>query len=80
MNSGKAKQLRKIMLSKTSAVLLLVREQCGEDTKSIETPQAVWRKFKQLYKEGKIPQSMFKTTKRRIIKNGNNIEFKRSRV
>lgn len=61
MNQSKSKQLRKILLKKTSAVLLLVREHYGENTGTIESPQGLWRRFKILYKKGKVPNSIFNT-------------------
>lgn len=60
MNSKQAKRLRKILLTKTSAVLALVRSEYGSKTEQIETPQGVWRNFKKLYKEGKVPESMLR--------------------
>jgi len=61
MNQRKAKQLRKILLKKTSAVLLLVREHYGENTGHVESPQGLWRMFKKLYKDGKVPNSIYAT-------------------
>lgn len=58
MNQRKTKQLRKVLLTKTSAVLLLIREHYGEKTEQVKNAQGVWRKFKKLYKEGKVPQSL----------------------
>jgi len=54
MNKKKVKQLRKTFMVKPSEVLLKLREVYGDKTKHMETPNAVWRSFKKLYKEGKI--------------------------
>jgi hypothetical protein len=75
MNQKTSKRLRKVLLEKTSAVLLLVREHYGETTGEIETPQAVWRRFKDLYKQGKVPPSLFTKSERSIELDGNNIKF-----
>ncbi|RLD63315.1 MAG: hypothetical protein DRI84_09850 [Bacteroidetes bacterium] len=60
MRQKKVKELRKILLNKTSAVLLLVRDVYGENTKNVESPQAIWRAFKKLYKQNKIPKSLLR--------------------
>ena len=58
MRQKRIKQLRKVLLQKTSDVLLLIREEYGEDTKKVESSQAVWKLFKKLYQEGKVPTSL----------------------
>jgi hypothetical protein len=58
MRQKRIKQLRKVLLKKTSDVLLLIRDVYGENTKNIENPQGVWKLFKKLYKEGKVPASL----------------------
>lgn len=58
MNQGKAKQLRKVFLKKTSAVLLLIRDHYGEETQNMTSPQALWRRFKKMYKQGLVPDSL----------------------
>jgi hypothetical protein len=58
MNQKKSKLLKTILLKKTSEVLLLIREYYGEGTKNIESPQALYKLFKKLYKEGKIPSNL----------------------
>ena len=58
MNQRKTKQLRKTLLKKPAKVLGLLRQEFGKKTEKIETPQQVWRNFKDLYKMGKVPQSL----------------------
>jgi hypothetical protein len=58
MNQKTAKRLRKTLLKNTPEVLMLLREEFGEKTEEVENPQTVWRSFKKLYKQGKVPQEM----------------------
>jgi len=58
MNQRKAKQLRKVFLKKTSAVLLLIRDHYGEGTKQVTSTQGLFRKFKTLYKRDLVPESL----------------------
>lgn len=56
MRGKKAKQLRKTLLNKTAETLLLLRNEVGESTKNM-TETAIWKCFKRLYKNNKVPQS-----------------------
>lgn len=56
MNRGKTKQLKKALLTKTPEVLLLVKNNV-KDTKDM-TAEALWRTFKRLYKNDKVPKSL----------------------
>ena len=58
MREVMAKRLRKTLLKKTPEVLMLLRDEFGNKTNEIERPQQLWRKFKQLYKQGKVPSNM----------------------
>lgn len=58
MREVMAKRLRKTLLKKTPEVLMLLRDEFGDKTSEIERPQQVWRKFKHLYKQGKVPSNM----------------------
>jgi len=60
MNQRKTKQLRKALLQKTTEVLTLIRNEYGSKTEQTETPQAVWRQFKEMYKAGKVPVKLLK--------------------
>jgi hypothetical protein len=55
MNGKKTKQLKKTFLTKTNEVLVLIRDEYGDVTKKIESPENVWKLFKKMYKNGKIP-------------------------
>jgi hypothetical protein len=57
MRQKRVKQLRRILLKKPNEVLVMIREEYGQMTQQIETPQALWRTFKKMYKNGKIPQN-----------------------
>lgn len=52
------KRLRKTLLKRTEAILLLIRDEYGSKTEQTETPSGVWRDVKRLYKAGKIPANL----------------------
>lgn len=58
MNQRMTKRLRKTLLKNTPKVLILLQSHYGNQTKKVETPQAVWRQFKKIYKMGKVPANM----------------------
>lgn len=60
MNQKQTKRLRKALLTKTAEVLTLIRNEYGSQTEKTETPQAVWRQFKELYKNGRVPAKLLK--------------------
>lgn len=60
MNAKQAKKLRKVLLNKTPEVLMLINKHYESKTKEIQTPQAVWRLFKELYKNGKVPANLLR--------------------
>lgn len=63
MNQQMAKRLRKTLLHKTDEILLLLRQEFGEMTKEM-TETSVYRNFKKLYKQGKVPPSLIEKTSR----------------
>lgn len=58
MNQKMARRLKKTLLEKTPEVLMLLRKEFGERTDDIDSPNRVWRNFKKLYKQGKVPKEM----------------------
>jgi len=58
MNGKMAKRLRKTLLTRTEAVLLLIRDEMGQKTEQTESPAGVWRDLKKLYKAGKVPANL----------------------
>ncbi len=59
MNGRKSKQLKKILLKNTPEVLAIVRNEYGEQTMQM-TPESLWKNFKRMYKNGKLPKSLFR--------------------
>jgi len=67
MNQRITKRLRKTLLEKAPEVMMLIHSHFGEKTKQIESPQAVWKNFKKLYKMGLVPKTMIiKTQKEKV--------------
>lgn len=58
MSQKTIRRLKKTLLQKTPEVLMLLRKEYGERTSEMETPERIWRNFKKLYKQGKVPKEM----------------------
>jgi hypothetical protein len=57
MNGRKSKQLKKTLLKKTAEIMLLVRDEYGDQTMQMSS-DSLWKNFKRMYQNGKIPESL----------------------
>ena len=67
MNQKQVKRLRRVFNLKGSAVLAFVRNELGDRTEQFQSTNGVWNAFKKLYKEGRVPESIFADVPERSI-------------
>ena len=57
MNKRMTKRLRETLLTKPTETLLMIRNEYATKTEEIKNPETVWKKFKKMYMNGKVPKN-----------------------